>query len=420
MSSDAGLWTCPFCPLLCDGFAVEVAAGQPLSLRGSECPRGRAGLALFDAAPLVAAQPSLGGVVCDLDTAIVASAALLGKSYQPLFGGLGTDVAGARALYALAEATGAISDHAEGAELMHAVRAAQDRGGYSTTLAEVRSRADLVVCIGGLPTERHPEFLRRMALLPGDPRLALIGASVVAADEGAGAGSGAVTGADREVDSGPLFDTVARLAALVEERSGVGAAPELTALAERLRAAKYAVLVYETARLPRHGALIIEMIQRIVATLNRHTRAAALALGGGGGAATVNESFTWLSGLPLRQRVGPFGLEHEPVLYDAARLIKDGAVDLLLWVSSFSVAPCPPGDGLPRIVIGHPALAHGGAEVFIPVTTPGIGSAGHLFRTDGGVLLPLHALRADGLPTLAEVLGRIVRAMRSQHLPEAA
>jgi formylmethanofuran dehydrogenase subunit B len=191
-----------------------------------------------------------------------------------------------------------------------------------------------------------------------------------------------------------------------------GAPPLLREAAARLQAARYAVLVYETGRLGPHGALVIEMLQRVVATLNRSTRAAALALGGGDGAATVNQVFTWLSGLPLRSRVGPQGLEHEPIAFDAARLCADGAVDLLLWVVSFGTEPAPPAGALPRIVLGHPALAAGSADVFIPVATPGIGSDGHLFRTDGVVLLPLHALRPDRLPTAADVLRRLADGLR--------
>jgi len=153
------------------------------------------------------------------------------------------------------------------------------------------------------------------------------------------------------------------------------------------------------------------MLQRVVATLNRSTRAATLALGGGDGAGTVNQVFTWLSGLPLRSRVGPQGLEHEPLLFDASRLCADGAVDLLLWVASFGSEAAPPAVALPRIVLGHPALAAEPADVFIPVATPGIGSDGHLFRTDGAVLMPLHPVRPETLPTVAEVLRRLSAAL---------
>ena len=67
---------------------------------------------------------------------------------------------------------------------------------------------------------------------------------------------------------------------------------------------------------------------------------------------------------------------------------------------------------LPLIVLGHPNLAAScrrKGSVFMPVSTPGIGSAGHLFRTDGVVLLPLFAVRDDGLPGVAEVIEQITQ-----------
>lgn len=386
MSDVVRPWTCPFCPLLCDGFGVEARSDGSLSLDGSTCPRAGAALGRCGGS----AAPAIHGRPCDLDTAIAAAAGLLASSRQPLFGGLGTDVAGARALYALACTCGAICDAAQGQPLMQAVRAVQDRGGFGTTLAELRTRADLVLCFGGLPLAGHPEFLHRAGLAADDHRLLVLDAS--------------------DPDGG-LFDLAARLAALVEGRSAAGAPAALAAAAMRLQAARYAVLVYEPARLGPHGALVIEMLQRIVATLNRSTRAAALALGGGDGAATVNQVFTWLSGLPLRSRLGPQGLEHEPLAFDAQRLCADAAVDLLLWVAAFGTEAPPPSAAMPRIVLGHPSLAGLEADVFIPVGTPGIGSDGHLFRADGVVLLPLHAARPDALPTVAQMVQRLSAAL---------
>jgi len=181
-----------------------------------------------------------------------------------------------------------------------------------------------------------------------------------------------------------------------------------------LHAARYTVLAYDVAQLPAQGTLIIEAINRVVAALNQRTRAAALPLGGADGASTVNAVFTWLSGLPLRTRAAPSGLEHEPLRFDANRLLADRAVDALLWIASFGTEPAPPTLDLPRIVLGHPsfgAAVQGAGTVFIPVSTPGIGSAGHLFRTDGVVLLPLFSVCDDGLPSVADVLGRIAREM---------
>ncbi|MEO5732382.1 MAG: formylmethanofuran dehydrogenase, partial [Rubrivivax sp.] len=191
------------------------------------------------------------------------------------------------------------------------------------------------------------------------------------------------------------------------------ARPAASAIAERLLAARYAVIVYETRNLGAHGALVIEMLQRVVAMLNRSTRAAVLALGGGEGAATVNAVFTWLSGLPLRSRAGLHGIEHEPLLYGTERLLADGAVDLLLWIASYGTEAAPPAAAarLPRIVLGHPTWAAADLDVYIPVATPGIGNDGHLFRTDGAVLMPLHALREETLPSVADVLRAITAAL---------
>lgn len=389
-------WTCPFCPLLCDTFSVT-AGPAALNLVGSDCARARAGLAQFGTAASTV-QPRLNGQPCSLDAAIAVAAQQLAASRQPLFGGLGTDVAGARALYTLAAETGAICDHAHGAALMQSLRVLQDRGSFTTTLAEVRTRADLIVCVGGLPTQNHPEFFNRCGIAANDMRVVIV-----------------------DGQAGDLFDTVALLCAIVVGTCRDGPA-DLTALSQRLRAAHYAVIVYETGGLPAHGALIMETINRIVATLNHSTRAAALPLGGGEGASTVNQVFTWLSGLPLRSRAGPAGLEHEPVCFDAQRLLAGGAVDSLLWVSSFGVLPLPTTPAsLPRIVLGHPDMADAaGDAVFIPVSTPGIGSPGHLFRADGTVLMPLRALRADTLPPAHKVIGRLTQAVRSLRLEVAA
>jgi formylmethanofuran dehydrogenase subunit B len=389
----AGPWTCPFCPLLCDAFEVGATVDAPgLTLLGADCARARAGLAQFSPQPL-AASPRRHGQDCSLDEAIDAAAAILSSSRQPLFGGLATDIAGARALYSLACDAGAISDAAQGEVLMHGLRVLQDRGRFSTTLAEVRDRADLVVCLGADPTERYPLFLQRCGLAAGDARL-----SVLVPPDGL-----------------DLFDTVALLAAAVEGRAPPGGVPPaLASLSARLHAARYAVLVYETGRLPAHGALVIEAVNRVVATLNRRTRAAALALVGGEGASAANEVFTWLSGLPLRSRAGPAGLEHEPLRFGAQRLLAGGAVDALLWVSSFVTQPVPAVPGLPRIVLGHPAMAADPAEVFIPVSTPGLGSAGHLFRVDGLVVLPLRPAVPDRLPTVADVARRLAAAVRAR------
>ena len=414
-SHSATGWTCPFCPLLCDEFALDTSAPVP-ALHGSDCPRAVTALRQHARQPIAPAA-SIDGLAASVTDAIAEAARRLGTWRQPLFGGLGTDIAGARALYRLAVRTGAICDHADGAALTTVVRLQQDRGQYTTTLAEVRARADLVVCMQTTAAERFPEFFRRCELDGPDgprPSLVFFGAPVPA-------GLPAELGATTVASQGDAFGDLQQLAALAAQQRVDRPQPALVELAARLRASRYAVLVWEPATLPAHGALWAEMLQRLVATLNRHTRAATLALGGGDGAASVNQVFTWLSGLPLRTRASPDGLEHEPLRFDATRLIGDGAVDGLLWISSFDpgrVPPDPAAQRLPRIVLGPPAMAPGlrarpapYGDIFIPVATPGLNAAGHLFRTDGIVVVPLVAVRDDGLVGVPEVLGHLERQL---------
>jgi formylmethanofuran dehydrogenase subunit B len=413
-------WTCPYCSLLCDGYTVATAP-QP-TLLGSACPTAMRGLArsregAADAAPLVI------GRRVDYAAALDAAAHILRQSRQPLFAGLATDVAGARALYRLADACGAILDHARGEALMQATRALQDRGSFFTTLAEIRNRADLIVCIGTNPADNYPEFFRRCSPATGAERarrVDFLGASAASSQSGL-----EVAAVDDVPLHGDLFDSLAYLAARLAGRRTAVTLPALDALAQRMQAASYTVLVWEAARLPEHGALLVETIQRLATILNRTTRAATFNLGGSDGGASLNQVLAWLSGLPLRTGVHARGLVHEPQRYATARLLAQSAVDALLWVASFGPEPAPPATDLPRVVLGHPGLAarlaSGPDSVFIPVSTPGIGSPGHLFRTDGVVVVPLHALYADGLPSVAQVVADLTARlpMRGQMQGEA-
>ncbi len=412
----ASPWVCPFCALLCDAFGVE-SHGDSLALTGTDCPRARAGLAQFASAPS-GAQPLLNGAPCEPAVAIAAAARLLATSRQPLFSGLATDVAGARALFPLACATGAITDPMGGAALMQGVRALQDRGQFTTTFSEVRARADVIVFLGGIPVDIAPLIGTRCGI--GEAQVAarhvvVIGATATdAAMLDAWASAGVTT--EALPLKGDLFTTTALLAAQVAGRLTDAAPPALQALAQRLHAARYAVIVGAPSRLPAHGSLVIEAVNRIVGTLNATTRAASLWVGSGAGPSTVNQVFTWLSGLPLRSRAGPRGLEHEPLMYDTDRLLAQGGADVVLWVASVDADNLPPTTDLPMVVLGHPALAAACAAraaptVFIPVATPGIGTGGHLFRTDGNVVMPLVPVRADTLPSVAEVLGQLLRAL---------
>lgn len=393
MTAAIPIWTCPYCPLLCDRFTLDAG----LSLQGSTCAVAEGGLGHARAAP---GTPQVAGQPATLDAALAAAVDLLRGSRQPLLAGMGTDVAGARALHRLARACGAQTDALNGAALMQAVRSQQDRGGYTTTLAEIHERADLIVFVGSWPLARAPELLNRLRRDDGSlPPLRLLGER-----------ADGVTGVTSVAAEADVPASLAELCAHVAGRRVRTATPELVALADALRAARYAVLIWEPAQLGPQAALAIERAQHLVGLLNQTTRAGGFVLGAGEGASTANQVFTWLDSLPLRTRRTALGLEHEPHLGAAERVLADGAADLLLWVAQWQPRTPPAGWRGPTIALGLPALgaAAGFApDVFIPLAMPGIDVAGHLFRSDGVVLLPLHAQRASALPTLAQVAERL-------------
>ncbi|EHR71861.1 formylmethanofuran dehydrogenase subunit B [Burkholderiales bacterium JOSHI_001] len=409
--TQAPTWTCPFCALLCDGFDLAAnAAGSAPSLNGSTCPRARQALAGLHAA---GSGPWVDGQAATHDAAITAAVQRLGAWRAPLFGGGGTDIAGARALYRLAARCEAITDHADGDGLFRALRALQDRGQYTVTLGDARAQAELVVCVG-TPASAYPELFRRLGLAQaGSPcrELVFLGVPPPAHAPHAMPVT-AVAGC------GDIATDLQALAAAVDGRSFHDLLhTDVAGLAARLKASPYSVLVIEPGTLGPQGALLMEMANRIVGQLNRKTRSALLPLGGNDGAAALNQTLTWLSGLPLRTRVGAQGLRHEPLLYGSSKLLADGAVDGLLWVMSFNAERLPPANKLPCIVLGPPAMgprlqaASAANTVFIPVATPGLNAAGHLFRTDGPVVLPLQAHRDDGLPGVAAVAEAMLKAL---------
>jgi formylmethanofuran dehydrogenase subunit B len=387
-----------------------------LKALNTTCPRLTQSLATFtnnDATK----SPQINGQNTDLTTALSEAAKILEQARRPLFSGLATDIAGARALYELAAHSGAILDHLHGDALAASTLALQDRGSFFTTLSEIRSRADLIVVIACEPSRRYPRFYERVLNPDRQTDIVFVGCDTDPA---------ASTNAKAILPNTDPFDILALWSALTEGRTAnaladAQTAQQLEALLERIHTAHYTAFVYEPATLPApHAALAIEAINRIVKAINRTTRAGALALTGDDGALSVNQTVTWLSGFPLRTRVA-YGvpLEHDSHRYRTDDLLRRKEIDALLWISSFGPEPLPSSlpDDVPAIILGHPATtpaARNASTVFIPVATPGIDSNGHLFRVDASVVVPLVAARDTALPTVAAIASELVRARRPQ------
>jgi len=410
---------CPFCALACDDLTVAVEGGR-ISIVDGGCGIGRAG---FER-PQPDSMPLIGGRAAGLDEAVAQAADILRASRQPLFAGLGVDVAGVRAALQLAERTGGIVDHVGADGLFRNLRAVQDSGWMTTTLSEVRNHVDFLLIVGPDPTPQFPRFFERCVAPPQTlyatarqaPPVVQLGPPEHSAER---LESGvAVTELPCRIDRLP--EVAAALRCLVNGRplhdADIGGVPvaELRRLAEQLKAARYGVVAWMAGAFAFAGAeLLVQSLADLVRDVNRTTRCAALPLAGNDNVIGANQVCTWQTGVPLRTSFGNGTPQHDPRLYATSRLVDADEIDALVWISAFRDLH-PPATDRPTIVIGAPGEPPPRTpEVLIPVATPGIDHAGETFRMDSVVALPLAALRTSRLPRAADVLMRIDRTLRN-------
>jgi formylmethanofuran dehydrogenase subunit B len=186
----------------------------------------------------------------------------------------------------------------------------------------------------------------------------------------------------------------------------------LTALLDRMRAATYGVLTWAAADLDfPHAELTVQSMCELVQEINDRSRFAVLPLGGSQGDLTSTQVTTWQTGYPLRVSFGSGAPAFDPLHHSAERLLARGEADALLFVNAFDAERAPPATEVPSIVLGRPGNAAGRASVYIPVATPGLHHAGHLFRTDTVVAIRLRQVGVSEWPSAAATLSRILETL---------
>jgi formylmethanofuran dehydrogenase subunit B len=211
-----------------------------------------------------------------------------------------------------------------------------------------------------------------------------------------------------------LPEAIAALATLLRGRTIASDIPgldraRLSGLADGMKAARYAVIVWAPALLDLPGAeLVAQMLLDIVRELNRTTRAALLPLAGSANLLGVNQVCTWQTGYPLRTAFGGGSPDHDPYRFSARRMVEQGEADALISISAFGDAPPPASGNLPTVVLAPPNAAPGRpVAAYIPVGVPGVDHAGQLFRTDSVVALQVSALRTTSLPDVRSIIAEI-------------
>lgn len=417
--------TCPACGLLCDD--LSLSCSPELSLKNG-CVKS---IRFFEQAFVSSnATPMLAGKPADIEAAISAAASILQNSSKPLFAGLGTEVHGMRAIMSLAQKTNATLDHMHSEATVNNTRTMQNSGWLTTTLSEIKNRADVILAIGTDIASSHPRFFEKLVWNTDSlfskpvPQVILLGAADNNHDSAADNNHVAANSSNATTapDGTPPQTIPAQITELPEIINALNALlngkklhtdtvagiplTTLNALLEKLTSAQYAVIVWSasTLKIP-HAELMIQSIVQLINKLNEKSRAAGLPLNSGDGDSSVNNVSTWLTGYPTRSRFNHGIPEYDTFRFAAKQQLPE--CDALLWVSSFNPHPAPDCKA-PTIVIGHPGTRFDRMpDVFIPVGIPGVDHSGLIFRMDSSITLPLKKLRDSSLLTLSEVIRKI-------------
>jgi formylmethanofuran dehydrogenase subunit B len=420
---------CTFCGLLCGD--IDFSA-KPST---QTCPKAAAGW--------LAAQPSSNSNLSSLQSGISISrqqalegvAKLFSSSRRPLLSGLATDVAGVQQMVDLASRTSAILDHMHGPALQTNLNLLQQTGLITTTLSEVRFRADAIILVGDSVLDRFPRLLERIdrsaesegptyfhgvhsqkakvvqlhrhADLPKKQQVSKLPIEYLCAENDSLL---EVLGQIRRKVFGDTCSSVLSENASAKAHSVNN---KVQLIADLITQSKYSVWIWSAADFQRPSDdLILDAINEIVHRLNQHRRSVVLPLAGSQGDTTAMQVCTWKTGFPLRQCFSNGSSHYDPSRYSASAVVSRSECDLLCYVSSFE--PIEPSSEIwdfkgPKIVIGHPALRVAKeADYFIPAGIPGIDHTSHLFRGDSTAVLLAKAKREALHPSVASIIREIL------------
>lgn len=411
--------TCPFCGILCDDLEVT-QTGTGLKVTKNGCDKAAAGFERN----VAGASPQIAGKNCDLPTAMAAATALIKAAKLPLYGGLGTDVDGIRAVMALADKSGGVVDHALSEGQYRNFRVMQTAGWFMSTLTETRNRADVIVIVGSDLHKLHPRFFERIVnveaslLSEAPPKRTVIFLGEGLDTSGVkGSRIGEIVNVPCPLDRvgevvGALKAEVKGAPLRLDEVAGVKMT-EIKALADRIRKATYGVFVWAPPSLAFPNAdLTVGLVSEFVKELNLTGRYACLSLGGNEGAVTAGAVCSWQSGYPLRVSFASGAPDYDHLRYVIPKMLANGDGDALVWISSFTPDLALPDSKIPAIVLATPGIKMSGTPaVYIPVGTPGADHAGRIVRCDNVVSLPLRDLKRSSLPKVTDILAAIELAL---------
>jgi formylmethanofuran dehydrogenase subunit B len=408
---------CPFCACLCDDLEVTVAGGR-IAAAANACELARP--------QFLAARDSerggcrIAGQTATLDKAICRAAEILQRARYPLIWGLGRATCEAQAAaIEIAERLGGTIDSAGAGDF----DALQTVGEITSTLGEVRSRADLVLVWSADPATDQPRFFERYApqLLGQSGGCPLVVVDSRVTPTAAAAGRHLKIHAGREFESATVLWALAKglspNPAQVAEQTGVSLADWQALLASMEQSRYGALLCVDSSTEPS----FLPPLYGLVRTLNDRTRWVCLRLSGVSNGAGAEQVLTWRTGYPNNINFSHGYPRYNPSYFDAGKVLERGEADAALVVcddprSRLSSAAQARLQKIPTVSIDWQETSiWSEADVAIRVAVPGVESAGTMFRFDG-VPLALRPAIESSDPADFEVM-RLLTAAVADHGP---
>jgi formylmethanofuran dehydrogenase subunit B len=415
---------CTVCGCLCDDLELQTTEGR-ISAAQRACKLAEPWIfAINDARPPVAA---LHGRAVALEAAIEEASRILRAGRNPLIFGLSrSSTQGQRAAVRLGEVLGANVDTT--ASVCHgpSIMAIQQVGESTSSLGEVRNRADLVIFWGANPAESHPRHFERYSLEPAgllvprgrkDRTLVVVDTKPTETSQ--------LADLFLQVKPGADFDVIWSLRQLVrgdtpfvESDAGVPLSA-LRDLAQRMTACRYGVVFFGLGLAQRGlGHLTVEALLRLVAELNDHTRFTARRMRIPGDVTGADSVLCWQTGYPFAVNLARDFPRYNPGEFTADDLLARRETDACLLIGSESVAMLSPAarkelERIPTIAVDYPHIGMPW-EPAVRFTTAvyGIHRAGTAYRMDE-IPIPLCKVIDCDYPSDEEVLSAILRSLEA-------
>ncbi len=420
---------CPYCGCLCDDLEITVDNNKIVETN-CPCELGSARFLELDSPTRIKksrVRTNNESKETTLDEAIQKGAAILAEARRPLiYGWSNTECDAIRVGVELAEEVGAIIDNTTSICHGPTTLASQEVGISTSTLGEIKNRADLVIYWGCNPMQAHPRHMSRYTFFPkgffrekGQEDKTLVVIDVRKTDT--------AKLAKHFLQVKPNYDyeliSAFRLAIKGQKvPNSVGGIPreKIEEIAQRMKESRF-VAIFFGLGVTMTGAKnrSIDNVLSLTRDLHEFTKCVIMPMRGHYNVAGSNEVSTWVTGFPYAVDFSRERPRYNPGETSVIDVVSREEIDAALIVASDPIAHFPREVAkrlmkVPIVAIdANESLTTDVASVVIPAAIAGIEVEGTAYRMDHVPIRLMKILEPpEGILPDREILSRLLEAVR--------